>query len=59
LGSDRLPPLARRESKADNPPDQGAKWWANEEIENPEPADVGVERATGPCIVKYCDAEAG
>jgi hypothetical protein len=59
LGSDRLPPLAGRESNADNPPDQSAKWWANEEFENPEPADIGVQRATGFCVVKYCDAEAG
>jgi hypothetical protein len=58
LDSDRLPPLAGRESNADNPPDQGAKWWANEEFENPEPADVGVTRVTWLCVVEYCDAEA-
>ena len=55
LGSDRLPPLAGRETYADNSPDQGAKWWANEEFENPEPADVGVTRL---CVVKYRDDEA-
>jgi hypothetical protein len=56
LGSDRFPPLAGRESNADDSPDQGAKWWANEEFENPHPADVGV---TGLCVVKYRDDEAG
>src|ERR1700694_5201885 len=33
LGSDRLPPLAGRESNADNSPDKGAKWWANQKSE--------------------------
>jgi hypothetical protein len=59
LGSDRLPPLAGRESNADNPTDQSAKWWANEEFENPESADVGVTRVTWSCVIKYRDAEAG
>jgi hypothetical protein len=59
FGSDRLPSLAGRKSNTDNSPNQGAKGWANEEFENSEPADVGVKRVTGSCVVEYSDAEAG
>jgi hypothetical protein len=59
LGSDRLPSLAGRENNADNSPNQGAKWWPNEEFDNPKTADVGVKRVTGSCVVYYRDAEAG
>ena len=47
LGSDRLPPLAGRETNADNSPDQSAKWWESEKIEKPQVADVGM---TGLCV---------
>jgi hypothetical protein len=59
LGSDRLPLLAGRKSDTDNPTDQGAKWWPNEELDNPKSADVGVKRTAGSCVVYYRDAEAG
>ena len=42
LGSNRLPPLAGRESNTDNSPDQGAKWWESVKIEKPQVADVGM-----------------
>jgi hypothetical protein len=59
LGSDWLPPLAGRKSKTDNSANQGANWWAIEKSENPSPADVGVKRVTGSCVVYTPDDEAG
>lgn len=56
LDSNRFPPLAGRETNADNSPNQGAKWWANEESSNPQPADVGV---TGLCVLKNRGDEPG
>jgi hypothetical protein len=56
LGSDRLPPLAGRETNADNSPDQGAKWRESEKIENPEAADIGM---TGLCVDKNRGDQAG
>jgi hypothetical protein len=55
-GSNRLPPLAGRESHADDSSDQSANWWESEKIEHPEPANVGV---TGLCILKNCGDEPG
>jgi len=57
--SDWLPPLAGRETNADNPPDQRAKWRENEKIKLPQPANVGVKRVTGLCILKNSGDEPG
>jgi hypothetical protein len=51
LGSNRLPPLDGMETNADNSPNQSAKWWAIDKSESPKPADVGVKRVTGSCVV--------
>jgi hypothetical protein len=56
LGSNQLPPLAGRETNADNSPDQRAKWRESEKIEHSQPADVGV---TGLCVLKNRGDEPG